>query len=194
MTEPPIGRGARDGGDSPPGAEKQGRQQWRQRAAAVWWRGGDRRRWLPLARSNGKETVMTRSILSAALVALVCLGAAPAQEEGKPRTHTFSGELTKMAKDSLTVTSRSDKGAVAQTFTTGPKTKVLVETDKDVDVTGADGKVLKRPARQEVKLSELKLGERVVVTHTEDKKATQVVQPRPPVKPPVKKPPKEGGR
>jgi maltose-binding protein MalE len=137
---------------------------------------------------------MTRSILSTALVALICLGIAPAQEEGKPRTHTFSGELKKVESDSLTVTSRGDKGEVTQTFKTGPKTKVLVETDKDVEVTGADGKVLKRPARQEVKLSELRLGERVVVTHTEDKKASQVVQPRSPVKPPVKKPPKEGDR
>ncbi len=116
--------------------------------------------------------------------AMLLMGAvALAEEKGKPRPQTSSGELTKVEGNALTVTQRGDKGERSETFTIAGYTKILIETaeDESVKVKGEGGeKTITRPKVQEGKLADLKVGQRVSVTYAADKKVTQVTGHRPP--------------
>lgn len=119
---------------------------------------------------------MVASVLLVGSVAL-------AEEKGKPRPQTTSGELAKVDASSLTVTLRGDRGERSETFTIAADTKILIETaeDETVKVKKEGGeRTITQPKVQEGKLSDLKVRQRVSVTYTADKKVTQVTGHRPP--------------
>lgn len=119
--------------------------------------------------------------LSGWMIAVLVLGLgslALAEEKAKPKPQTRSGELTKVEGNSLTLTQRGDQGERSETFTLAADTRVLIETAEDETVTvkgeGGDRSVT-RPRLQEGKLADLKTGQRISVTFSEDKKVTQVI-------------------
>lgn len=106
-----------------------------------------------------------------------------AEEKGQPRPQKLTGTLTKVEGAALTVVIRGDSGERSETFSTDASTKVLIETDQDetVKVKGEGGdRDVTRPKTAPVKLADLKIGQRVSVTHTADKKASEVMGLRPP--------------
>ncbi len=92
--------------------------------------------------------------------------------EGKrwPKEITISGEVTKVEADSIAILSKGGDTRPDQTkrVTVDSTAKVLIETDQMESVPGEGGKMKDRPKTAEGSLSDLKVGQRVTVTCTED--------------------------
>jgi preprotein translocase subunit YajC len=127
---------------------------------------------------------MLRSSLVATLFAaslVFSVNVLLAEEKQQPRPQTYAGTLTKVEANNLTVTQTGDKGERSETFAVTADTKIRVETEEDVKVKvkkEGEEREVTVPKVIEAKLSDLKTGQRVTVTHSGDKKATQVVAHR----------------
>lgn len=98
--------------------------------------------------------------------------------KGKPRPQKWIGQLSKVEGKKLTVTRRGDSGEASETFTTDKETKIRTETDQDekFKIKGEGGeREITRPKTVDAKLADLKVGQRISVTFTPDKKAMEVL-------------------
>ena len=105
-------------------------------------------------------------LLVAAAAMLVLAPVALAKEgEGKAKTVTISGELTKVGPGLIEVSVKKGEKAAAQPMIidVDAGTKVLIETDQMESVPGEGGKMKQRPKIVEGALEDLKAGQRVVV-------------------------------
>jgi len=97
-------------------------------------------------------------------------------EEGKPRLHTVTGELSQIGRGQFTIVRRGDRGASSTTFAVDRQTQVLVQTNQyEVVGRGEGGREIKRPKLAAAKQTDVKTGRRVEVTATADGRATRIV-------------------
>lgn len=102
------------------------------------------------------------------------VGVSFGEEKEKPKPQTATGELGAVAADSVTLVQRGDKGERSTTFKIDASTQVAAETDQDEETAGEGGKKKLRPKQAAAKLSDLKTGQRIAVTHL-DGKASKIV-------------------
>ncbi|MCX5676503.1 MAG: FecR family protein [Planctomycetota bacterium] len=103
--------------------------------------------------------------------------------ERKARQATFSGRVTAIGQDTITVLRKKgdEKGEESNAFALDAReTKILIETDQLEAVRGEGGKTMQRPKVAEGAMADLKLGQQVDVTYiVEGSKAVKVFVRRP---------------
>jgi hypothetical protein len=120
------------------------------------------------------------------VVAMMAVGLTIAEEKGKegggkPKAVMVRGEITKIDPNvSITVTSRKEKAEETKTVAVDKDTKVRLESDQMEEVPGGEGGTTKkRPKIVDGTLADLKVGQKVAVTCTDDgSKATDILVPR----------------
>lgn len=123
-------------------------------------------------------------LLAAVAAVLVAVPALAGDKEGKAAAKgvTIAGELTKVEASAITVATKGKEGApgVSKTIAVDAETKVFIQTDQTEPVKGEGGATKERPKIVEGALSDLKVGQKVIVGCDPDgAKAVKILVLRP---------------
>lgn len=92
-------------------------------------------------------------------------------------THTINGSIAAVGADSVTLSSKNEKGPHSEEIPVGPNTKIFIETDEDETVV-APGKKGTRPKQIPGTLASLVVGERARATVSAGGETLEILQLR----------------
>jgi hypothetical protein len=112
--------------------------------------------------------------------ALALASFSTADEGGKARPKSLTGEVSKADAKGLTVVRRGDSGTSTEAFQLNAQTKITVQTSEDQTVKGEGGRDRIIPKTIAGQPTDLKTGQRVTVIYSENDIANEVLIHRQP--------------